>query len=58
MGGNMLITRLKKSVRDSREEENLRATLDRQNAMIELLAILAGVDLTEDETEEGGIADE
>ncbi len=54
----MLITRLKKSVRDSREEENLRATLDRQNAMIELLAILAGVDLTEDETEEGGIADE
>lgn len=58
MGGRMLITRLKKSVRDSREEENLRATLDRQNAMIELLAILTGVDLTEDETEEGGAVDE
>lgn len=54
----MLITRLKKSVRDSREEENMRATLDRQNAMIELLAILAGVDLTEDEAEEGGAVDE
>lgn len=54
----MIITRLKTDVKNAREEENLRATVDRQNAMIELLAILAGVDLTEDETEEGGIADE
>lgn len=54
----MIITRLKTDVKNAREEENLRATVDRQNAMIELLAILAGVDLTEDETEEGGVADE
>lgn len=58
----MLITRLKEDVRNAREEENLRATVDRQNAMIELLAILAGVDLTEDEETagagEGGEVDE
>ena len=48
----MIITRLKTDVKNAREEENLRATVDRQNAMIELLAILAGVDLTEDETED------
>lgn len=54
----MIITRLKTDVKNAREEENLRATVERQNAMIELLAILAGVDLTEDETEEGGAADE
>lgn len=54
----MIITRLKTDVKNAREEENLRATVERQNAMIELLAILAGVDLTEDETEEGGAVDE
>lgn len=54
----MIITRLKTDVKNAREEENLRATVDRQNAMIELLAILAGVDLAEDEVEEGGAVDE
>lgn len=58
----MLITRLKTDVHEAREEENLRATVDRQNAMIELLAILAGVDLAEDDAEgrtaEGGEIDE
>lgn len=54
----MIITRLKTDVKNAREEENLRATVDRQNAMIELLAILVGVDLAEDEVEEGGAVDE
>lgn len=53
-----LITKLKSTIAESRENENLRAEVDKQNALIELLAILAGVDLTEDETEEGGTVDE
>ena len=58
MGGRMsLITKLKSTIAESRENENLRAEVDKQNALIELLAILNGVDLTEDE-QEGGAPDE
>lgn len=52
-----LITKLKSTIAESRETENLRAEVDKQNALIELLAILNGVDLTEDE-QEGGAPDE
>lgn len=52
-----LITKLKSTIAESRENENLRAEVDKQNALIELLAILNGVDLTEDE-KEGGEPDE
>lgn len=52
-----LITKLKSTIAESRENENLRAEVDKQNALIELLAILNGVDLTEDE-QEGGAPDE
>ena len=58
MGGRMsFITKLKSTIAESRENENLRADVDKQNALIELLAILNGVDLTEDE-QEGGAPDE
>ena len=58
MGGRMsLITKIKSTIAESRENENLRAEVDKQNALIELLAILNGVDLTEDE-QEGGAPDE
>lgn len=58
MGGRMsLITKLKSTIAESRENENLRAEVDKQNALIELLAILNGVDLAEDE-QEGGAPDE
>ena len=58
MGGRMsLITKLKSTIAESRENENIRAEVDKQNALIELLAILNGVDLTEDE-QEGGAPDE
>lgn len=52
-----LITKLKSTIAESRENENLRAEVDKQNALIELLAILNGVDLTDDE-QEGGAPDE
>lgn len=52
-----LITKFKSTIAESRENENLRAEVDKQNALIELLAILNGVDLTEDE-QEGGAPDE
>lgn len=52
-----LITKLKSTIAESRENENLRAEVDKQNALIELLAILNGVDLTEDE-QDGGAPDE
>lgn len=52
-----LIKKLKSTIAESRENENLRAEVDKQNALIELLAILNGVDLTEDE-QEGGAQDE
>ena len=52
-----LITKLKSTIAESRENENLRAEVDKQNALIELLAILNGVDLTEDE-QDGGTPDE
>lgn len=52
-----LITKLKSTIAESRENENLRAEVDKQNALIELLAILNGVDLAEDE-QEGGAPDE
>lgn len=52
-----LITKLKSTIAESRENENLRAEVDKQNALIELLAILNGVDLSEDE-QEGGAPDE
>ena len=52
-----LITKIKSTIAESRENENLRAEVDKQNALIELLAILNGVDLTEDE-QEGGAPDE
>lgn len=52
-----LITKLKNTIAESRENENLRAEVDKQNALIELLAILNGVDLAEDE-QEGGAPDE
>lgn len=52
-----LIKKLKSTIAESRENENLRAEVDKQNALIELLAILNGVDLTEDE-QEGGAPDE
>ncbi len=52
-----LITKLKSTIAESRETENLRAEVDKQTALIELLAILNGVDLTEDE-QEGGAPDE
>lgn len=52
-----LITKLKSTIAESRENENLRAEVDKQNALIELLAILNGVDLAEDE-QEGGVPDE
>lgn len=52
-----LITKLKSTIAESRENENLRAEVDKQSAFIELLAILTGVDLTEDE-QEGGAPDE
>ena len=52
-----LITKLKSTIAESRENENLRAEVDKQNALIELLAILNGVDLTEDE-QKGGAPDE
>ena len=48
-----LITKLKSTIAESRENENLRAEVDKQNALIELLAILNGVDLTEDEQDGG-----
>ena len=48
-----LITKLKSTIAEYRENENLRAEVDKQNALIELLAILNGVDLTEDEQEGG-----
>lgn len=53
----ILITKLKSTIAESRENENIRAEVDKQNALIELLAILNGVDLTEDE-QEGGAPDE
>ena len=52
-----LITKIKSTIAESRENENIRAEVDKQNALIELLAILNGVDLTEDE-QEGGATDE
>lgn len=52
-----LITKMKSTIAESRENENLRAEVDKQTALIELLAILNGVDLTEDE-KEGGAPDE
>lgn len=52
-----LITKLKSTIAESRENENLRAEVDKQNALIELLAILNGVDLTDDE-QDGGAPDE
>lgn len=52
-----LIKKLKSTIAESRENENLRAEVDKQNALIELLAILNGVDLTEDE-QDGGDPDE
>lgn len=52
-----LIKKLKSTIAESRENENLRADVDKQNALIELLAILNGVDLTEDE-QDGGAPDE
>ena len=52
-----LITKIKSTIAESRGHENLRAEVDKQNALIELLAILNGVDLTEDE-QEGGAPDE
>ena len=52
-----LITKIKSTIAESRENENLRAEVDKQNALIELLAILNGVDLTEEE-QEGGAPDE
>lgn len=52
-----LIKKLKSTIAESRENESLRAEVDKQNALIELLAILNGVDLTEDE-QDGGVPDE
>lgn len=46
----MILKKQTKSIRDLRHEENVTAELDKHTAMIELLAMLSGVDLSEDET--------
>lgn len=46
-----LITRLKKSIADSRAEENMKATIEKQAAQIEYLAIMCDVELDDEEEE-------
>lgn len=52
----MEIRQRKQTVKEAREAESLKAEIARQNALIELLAMLGGVDLSEDE-EMGGSAE-
>ena len=44
-----LVTRLRKSIAEAREQENMKAALDKQQALIEFLAIMADVDIDIDE---------
>ena len=43
-----LVTRLRKSIAEAREQENMRAAIDKQQALIEFLAIMADVDIDEE----------
>lgn len=43
-----LVTRLRKSIAEAREQENMKAALDKQQALIEFLAIMADVDIDEE----------
>ncbi len=46
-----LITRLKKSIAEAREQENMKATVAKQQALLEYVAIMADVEI-DDEDEE------
>ena len=43
-----LVTRLRKSIAESREQENMKATIAKQQALLEYVAILADVEIDEE----------
>jgi len=46
-----LITRLKESIAEARERENMRATIAKQQALLEYVAIMADVEIDEEDEE-------
>ena len=46
-----LITRLKESIAETRERENMRATIAKQQALLEYVAIMADVEIDEEDEE-------
>jgi len=43
-----LVTRLRKSIAESREQENMKATIAKQQALLEYVAIMADVEIDEE----------
>lgn len=47
----MIVRKLETSVKESREKEDMQAKIEKQAALIEYLAIMADIDLEEEEGE-------